>query len=311
MSRRGWAYFLAMAVIWGLPYLLIRVAVRQLDPGVVVFLRTAPAALLLTPLVIARKQWHTLRENIGWIVVFGVVEFGVPWFLMSTAEEHITSSLTSLLICCVPLFAVVVQRIRRTEDHIHPRRYLGLGIGAVGVAFLVGLDVHGGNLTWIAFMMLVCVGYTLGPLVLALKLKDVDGPTVVMGATAIVALGWLPWSIAHWPTHVSNETWTCIAVLSLVCTVGAFLVFFQLIREVGATRAVVVTYFNTAIAVVLGIVGLHEPLTAGIVVGFPLVIVGCVVATSNPRSTTLTNDPSTQPTLSQRLSRSTILPPEP
>src|ERR1700691_1057143 len=103
MSRRGWAYFLAMAVIWGLPYLLIRVAVRQLDPGVVVFLRTAPAALLLTPLVIVRKQWNALRENIGWIAVFGIVEFGVPWFLMSTAEEHITSSLTSLLICCVPL----------------------------------------------------------------------------------------------------------------------------------------------------------------------------------------------------------------
>jgi drug/metabolite transporter (DMT)-like permease len=132
-----------------------------------------------------------------------------------------------------------------------------------------------------------------------------------MGATAIVALGWLPWSITHWPTHVSNETWTCIAVLSLVCTVGAFLVFFQLIREVGATRAVVVTYFNTAIAVVLGIVGLNEPLTAGIVVGFPLVIVGCVVATSNPRSTTLTSDPSIEPSLSQRPSRSTILPPEP
>jgi drug/metabolite transporter (DMT)-like permease len=187
---------------------------------------------------------------------------------------------------------------------------VGLGVGAVGVAFLVGLDVHGGNLTWIGFMLLVCVGYTFGPLILAVKLRDVDGPTVVMGATAIVALGWLPWSITHWPTHVSNETWSCIAVLSVVCTVGAFLVFFQLIKEVGATRAVVVTYFNTAIAVVLGIVGLHEPLTAGIVVGFPLVLVGCVVATSASRPTTLVTTPGTAPTLSPHRSRSTTAPPE-
>jgi drug/metabolite transporter (DMT)-like permease len=299
-----------MAVIWGLPYLLIRVAVRQLDPGVVVFLRTAPAAVLLTPLVIARKQFGALVKNIKWIAIFGVVEFGVPWFLMSTAERHITSSLTSLLICCVPLFAVVAQRVRRTEDHITPRRYVGLGVGAVGVAFLVGLDVHGGNLTWIGFMLLVCVGYTFGPLILALKLRDVDGPTVVMGATAIVALGWLPWSIAHWPTHVSNETWSCIAVLSVVCTVGAFLVFFQLIKEVGATRAVVVTYFNTAIAVVLGIVGLHEPLTAGIMAGFPLVLVGCVVATGTARPSTPLTSPGTAPTLSRHRSRSTTAPPE-
>ena len=118
MSRRGWAYFLAMAVIWGIPYLLIRVAVRELNPGVLVFLRTAPAALLLAPLVVARGQLRALRTHLGWIAVFGVVEFGIPWFLMSTSEQHITSSLTSLLICCVPLFAVVAQRIRRTEDVI-------------------------------------------------------------------------------------------------------------------------------------------------------------------------------------------------
>lgn len=102
-----------------------------------------------------------------------------------------------------------------------------------------------------------------------------------MGATAIVAIGWLPWAIVHWPARISGETWSCVAVLSLVCTVTAFLTFFQLVREVGSTRAVVVTYVNTAIAVVLGIVGLNEPLTVGIAIGFPLVILGSVVATSS------------------------------
>jgi drug/metabolite transporter (DMT)-like permease len=273
--------FMAMAVIWGIPYLLIRVAVRQLDPGVLVLMRTGPAALLLTPVVLSQRGLSSLKENFKWIAIFGVVEFGIPWYLMATAEKHITSSLTSLLICAVPLFSVMAQRIRKTDDHIAPRRYLGLLIGALGVAFLVGLDLKGGSITWIGLMLIVCVGYSLGPIILATKLKDVAGPTVVMGATGFVALCWIPWSVTHWPSHISSETWSCIAVLSVVCTVSAFMIFFELIKNVGSTRAVVVTYVNTAIAVVLGIVGLNEPLTAGIIVGFPLVIVGCVLATSS------------------------------
>jgi drug/metabolite transporter (DMT)-like permease len=283
MSKRGWLLFMAMAVIWGIPYLLIRIAVRHLDPGVLVLGRTLPAAALMLPLVASRGQLPLLRKNLFWIATFGVVEFGIPWFLMSTSEKHITSSLTSLLICAVPLFAVVAQRVRRTEDHITRRRLAGLAIGAAGVAFLVGLDLRGGSITWIGFMMVVALGYTIGPIILATKLSQVPGPVVVAGATSIVALCWVPWSVAHWPAHVSGETLSCVAVLSVVCTAGAFLTFFELVKEVGSTRSVVVTYFNTAIAVVLGIALLHEPLTAGILVGFPLVLLGCILATSARR----------------------------
>src|ERR1022692_124549 len=281
MSKRGWLLFLAMAVIWGIPYLLIRVAVRQLDPGVLVFGRTLPAALMLLPLIASRGQLPLLRRNFFWIATFAVVELGVPWFLMSTAEKHITSSLTSLLICAVPLFAVVAQRIRRTEDHINARRLVGLAVGALGVAFLVGLDLHGGSLKWISLMLIVGLGYTIGPIILVTKLAHVPGPVVVAGATSFIALCWVPWSIVHWPQHISGETWSCVAVLSVVCTAGAILTFFELVKEVGSTRSVVVTYFNTAIAVVLGIAILNEPLTAGMMVGFPLVLVGCILATSS------------------------------
>jgi len=283
MSRRGWTLFLAMAVIWGIPYLLIRVAVRQLDPGVMVLLRTAPASALLMPLVIAKRQIPVLIKNLRWIIIFAVIEFGIPWYCMATAERHISSSLTSLLICCVPLFAVIAQRLRRTGEHISQRRYFGLGIGAVGVALLVGLDLRGGSITWIGLMMVVCFGYCIGPMILATKLSHVPGVVVVAGATAFVAICWIPWSVVHWPAHVSGETWSCMAVLSVVCTATAFLVFFELVKEVGSSRSVVVTYFNTAIAVVLGVVGLHETLTAGIILGFPLVLVGCIFATSGPK----------------------------
>jgi drug/metabolite transporter (DMT)-like permease len=118
----------------------------------------------------------------------------------------------------------------------------------------------------------------------------VPGPVVVAGATSFVAICWIPWSVLHWPTHLSSETLSCVAVLSIVCTAGAFLTFFELVKEIGSTRSVVVTYVNTAIAVVLGIVGLGEPLTVGIAIGFPLVIVGSIFATSIPRETVSSED---------------------
>jgi len=290
MSRRGWLFFLAMAVIWGLPYLLIRVAVRQLDPGVLVLARTAPAAALLWPLVLARRQFAVMLANWRWIVVFGVIEFGVPWYLMASAEKHITSSLTSLLICCVPLFSILVQRLHGPREHVAKRRLAGLGVGAMGVLLLVGLGVNSGSVTWIGAMLVVCLGYTLGPAILAAKLTHVPGPTIVCGATTVVALAWIPWSFTHWPTRVNAETISSIAVLSILCTAGAFLCFFELVKEVGASRATVVTYVNTAIAVVLGIAVLNEPLTAGIALGFPLVLVGSVLATSTPATGQLEAD---------------------
>lgn len=269
-----------MAVLWGIPYLLIRVAVRELDPGAVVLFRTAPAALLLMPVVIRRRAFPALRKNLGWITVFGIVEFGIPWYLMSTSERHINSSLTSLIICAVPLFSVVASRFTRSHEPISARRLVGLIAGAVGVALLVGLDLTGGSLTWIGMMLLVCVGYAIGPIILATKLQSVPGPAVVCGAASVVALGWIPYDVFHWPSRVSAETWMSVGVLSVFCTAGAFLVFFELIKEAGSSRSVVVVYSNTAIAVLLGVVGLHEPFTIGIALGFPLIVLGSYLATS-------------------------------
>jgi drug/metabolite transporter (DMT)-like permease len=269
-----------MGVLWGIPYLLIRIAVRQLDPGVLVLARTGPVAVLLVPLVLYRRQWSLLVRNVGWIIAFGVVEFGAPWYLMATAERHIDSSLTSLLICAVPMFSVLAAWLRRTGEHISAKRLVGLSVGAFGVALLVGLSIQGGSFEWIAFMLVVALGYTVGPIILVTKLTHVPGPVVVAGATAVVALAWIPWSLGHWPAKVSLETWSAIGVLSIVCTAGAFLTFFELVKEVGSTRSVVVTYVNTALAVVLGIMLLNEPLTVGILLGFPLVLVGSVLATS-------------------------------
>ncbi len=269
-----------MSVVWGIPYFFIRIAVRQLDPGVLVLGRTAPAALILIPVVLRGHHVAAVRRHLGWIAAFAFVEFGIPWYLMATAERHISSSLTSLLIAAVPLFSVVVQLLRRDGERFAPRRYGGLLVGAAGVILLVVSGVHSGSLRWIGLMMVIAIGYTFGPMILATKLADVPGVAVVAGATAMVAIAWTPWAIVHWPQHVNGETLSSIAILSLICTASAFLIFFELVKEVGSTRGVVVTYTNTAIAVVMGIAFLHEPLTSAIAVGFPLVLLGSILATA-------------------------------
>jgi len=280
MSRRGWILFIAMCLIWGIPYLCIRVAVRELDPGCLVFARTMPAALVLLPLAWRRGTLSSLRGKMGWLLAYSVIEFGIPWFLMSTAERHISSSLAGLIICTVPLIAVTINKVIHPQQIIGPHRLVGLGLGTLGVAILVGLDVRGSAAGWVGLMLLVAVGYSIGPMILSYRLHESSGLAVAAVSVTAVAVAYAPWGMTHWPSHLHPTTWLACGVLTVICTAVAFTLFFTLIQEVGPSRSVVVTYANTGVAVLLGTVFLNERLTVGILVGFPLVVIGSYYATS-------------------------------
>jgi drug/metabolite transporter (DMT)-like permease len=282
MSRRGWVLFLTLSVLWGLPYFLIRIAVRELDPATLVFARTLPAAVILVPLALFQRGFGSLRGAWRWLLAYSIIEFGVPWLLMGSAERHLTSSVTGLLVACVPLVAVVLSRALHPNDPVSSRRILGLAIGTAGVACLVGLDFSSGSALWLLAMLVVIVGYATGPQIISLRLSHASGTAVVAASVAVVAVIYAPWGLTHWPSHPRAETLASVAALTLFCTIAAFLVFFQLIKEVGPSRTVVITYFNTGIAVLLGTLGLHEPLTGGIIAGFPMIIAGSILATSAP-----------------------------
>lgn len=272
--------FGALGVLWGLPYFMIRVAVRQMDPATLVFSRTAVAAIVLIPLATHRRAFASLRGAWGWLALYSVVEMGIPWFCMSTAERHLTSSLTGLLVTTTPLLAVVLTRLLRHGEHISRRRLVGLAIGFAGVVSLVGLSASRTSIPWIALMAVVVVGYTCGPMIIARRLQHADGLAVVAGSVGLVALAYSPIAALSWPAHLGAETAESVAGLGLLCTAAAFLVFFALIKEIGPSRTVVVTYVNTAVAVVLGVLALSEPFTTGIAVGFPLIVVGSYFATT-------------------------------
>ncbi len=280
MSRRGWMLFLVVSTLWGLPYFMIRIAVRELDPVSVVLGRTLPAALVLLPIAWHSGSLRTLRGHMKWLVLYTVVEFGIPWYLMASAEQHVTSSLASLIICATPLISIVITKFLHPQRTIGRQRLIGLALGSIGVLTLVGLDISTDSAWWIGAMFLVAVGYAGGPQVISTKLTEVSGLGVVAVSVAIVAAVYTPLGVARWPNHVSGTTWLALVALALFCTIGAFLLFFALIKEVGPARSTVVTYLNTAIAVGLGVVFLHEPLTAGMMIGFPIIVAGSIFATS-------------------------------
>lgn len=284
VSRRGWILFAAMGVIWGVPYLLIKVAVDDLRPGTLVFVRTTIGALLLVPLAAGRGALRPLLARWRWLLVYTLVEVTVPWFLLSDAETRLSSSLAGLLVSAVPLMGALLVMAVGGDDRLGPRRIAGLLVGVGGVAALLGLDVGGGNLGAVAEIGVVTVGYAVGPMIIARQLRGLPAMGVVGASLGVSALAWAPYGLLHLPSSLpSARVGLSIVALGVVCTAIAFLVFFALIGEVGPARATVITYVNPAVAVALGVTVLGEPFTRGTAVGFVLILAGCFLATSRSR----------------------------
>ena len=280
MSKRGWILFLALSLIWGLPYLMIRVALREVDPGTLIFFRTVPAALLILPWAAWTGRLTPLKKHVGWLLIYTVVEFGIPWLLMTEAERHLSSSLTALLVACVPLLAVVIYHFTTARERFGPRRITGLLLGAFGVGCVVGLSIQGTSWIGVVLMVGCVIGYTVGPLIISTRLAHLPGPGVVGASIGLVALAYLPFGVTHLPSHMSLTVIGAVLVLSLVCTLAGFLILFSLIVEVGPSRMTVVTYINPAVAILLGVLLLNEQLTIGMIIGFPLIVLGSILATS-------------------------------
>ncbi|MFE3027749.1 DMT family transporter [Nocardia tengchongensis] len=282
VSKRGWLLFLGMGVIWGVPYAMIRVAVRDFDPVFVAFGRTLLGALVLAPFALYSKVlWPVLRQW-RWVLVYTLVEITGPWLLIGHAETRLTSSTVGLLIAAVPLIAIVITT-RLGHERLDLRRALGLVIGFAGVTALVGLDIDVSNLGALAAIGVSVIGYALGPIIIDRKLADLPPIGVVTASLAIAAALYLPFALWRVPDRFpAGASWSVVG-LGLLCTALAFVVFFALIGEVGPSRATVITYINPAVALLIGVSLLNEPLTAGMAIGFPLVIAGSILGTARAK----------------------------
>ena len=282
MTTRGRLLFAVMCLVWGVPYLFIKVAVADFSPAAVVFGRTALAALLLVPIAAGRGMLRPLLAAWRWLLVFAAVEVAAPFVLLTYAEQRLSSSLTGLLVAAVPLLGVLFGRLAGLADPVDRRRLVGLGVGVLGVATLVGVDVHASSWTAVGAALLAAAGYAAGPIIADRRLTGLPALGVSAAAMAVTALAYAPFAWLTRPGDLGAalaRSWWAVALLGVVCSAVAFLVFFALLAEVGPTRATVITYVNPAVALLLGVLVLSEPVTAGLLVGFPLVLLGSALAT--------------------------------
>ncbi|SEE61374.1 DMT family transporter [Jiangella alba] len=283
MSRRGWILFVALGIIWGIPYMLIKVAVDELSPASIVLARTAIGAALLLPLAARRGYLRPLLPHWRMLLAFTLIEICIPWYLLGYAEQELSSSLTGLLVAAVPLVGAVLVWAMGTERPGR-RRLAGLLVGFAGVAALVGFDVEASSPAPVLAVAGTAVCYAVGPIILARWLSQLPGLGVMAASLTASAVLYLPLGLAQWPGEaLSGEVWLSVTGLGVVCTVAAFLVFFALVAEVGPSRATVITYVNPAVALLLGVAVLDERITVFTGVGFGLILIGSVLATSKDK----------------------------
>jgi drug/metabolite transporter (DMT)-like permease len=285
-TRRGWLLFAAMGLLWGIPYLLIKVAVDSFSPPAIVAGRTLIGALLLLPFAIRSGALRQAAKKWPWVLAFGLIEMAGPFLLLGHAEQSLPSGLTGLLVATVPLFATLIALGGGDRTALRPIRILGLLLGLGGVALIVlgpGVGVTDGALFAVGEVLLVALLYAIAPFIVARKLADVPSMGSICLALLIVGIGYLPAAILTTHTVPSVPSIVSLVLLGVLCTAVAFLVFFALIAQVGPVNAPLFTYINPIVALLLGVLIMSEHLGAGLLIGAPIVLVGCWLAATGGR----------------------------
>ena len=238
-------------------------------------------ALILLPIALHRRVLFIPRKYWPFVLLYTVTELIGPWYFITAAEQKITSGLAGLLIATTPIWAALLASIFGDKSVWHTSRLFGLIVGFIGVIAVVGIESLSGrqDIVAIGMVILAAMGYAYAINMITRRIPDVSGLGLNTWAMIITAIAFLPFAIATWPASTpSLEAMGSVVVLGVVCTAIAFVVFFKLVAEVGPPRASLITYLNTAVAVLLGVVILDEPFTLGIAIGLPLVLIGSYFA---------------------------------
>jgi drug/metabolite transporter (DMT)-like permease len=281
LSKTGWSRFAIVGFIWGVPYLFLKIAVEEISPAVVVLGRVSIGAAILLPIAMKRNVFFIARKYWPFVLLYTVTELVGPWYFITAAEQKITSGLAGLLVATVPIWAAILASIFGDKTVWHAGRLFGLIVGFIGVVAVVGIESLSGrqDIVAIGMVLLAAMGYAYAINMITRRIPEVPGLGLNTWAMILTAIVFLPFAIGSWPTQVpSFKAISAVVVLGVLCTAIAFIIFFKLIAEVGPPRASLVTYLNTAVAVVLGVVILDEPFTLGIAIGLPLVLVGSYFA---------------------------------
>jgi drug/metabolite transporter (DMT)-like permease len=283
VSARAWLAFAAMCVIWGIPYLFIKVAVDHgVPPASVAFGRSALGAAVLFPLVLRAGTLRLLKGQWLWVWAYALAEIAFPFLLIPVGERRIASSLSAIVIATTPLLVALLTLWLDPAERPTRTRLVGLLIGFLGVVVFMGVDVAGrpGELLGAVATLFAAAGYAIGPMVLKLRLPDADPRAIMAASLGIAALVLAPLAALDPPHGVPD--WSAlgsIAVLGVVCSAAGFVIFVSLVSMVGPGRSVVVTYVNPVVAVSLGVLLLAERPGRGAIAGLVLILTGSWLST--------------------------------
>ena len=282
MSARAWTCFAAVSVLWGMPYLFIKLAVDEVEPVFLAWSRVALGAAIMLPLAWRTGALQGLKRRWRALAAYSVCEIAIPFPLISFGEQHVASSLTAILIAGMPLMVAVLALWIHPSERADSARLVGLVVGLGGVVALLGIDVAGDGkqLLGAGAILLATVGYATAPLILSRGLSETDARGVIAIALGMSAVALAPAALATAPSSTPSATaLASIAVLGVACTALALVLFAVLVADAGPSRASVITYVAPVVAVALGVTVLGEHIGAGAVAGLLLILAGSWLST--------------------------------
>ena len=281
MSRRNWFLFILVGFLWGIPYLLIKVAVEELSPTIIVLSRVVIGVLVLVPMAMRLGSLMPAIKAWRYVIPYAIGEMIAPWFLITAAEEKMSSGLAGLLVATVPIWATLIASMHGDKTVWQTKRLIGIFLGFIGIVLVVGIESFSGRQSIVAiFMILIAaIGYAWAVTMVTSKIPHIEPISINAVAMVFTVIVYLPFLFLYMPDKVpSTEALGSVIILGLFPTALAFILFFQLIKDIGTARGSLVTYLNTAFAVMLGVIILNEPFTLGIAIGLPLVLIGSYFA---------------------------------
>ncbi|MEY3008650.1 MAG: DMT family transporter [Candidatus Nanopelagicaceae bacterium] len=287
MSRKGWILFTLVGLLWGVPYLFMKVAVEELSTPMIVFTRLMIGAALLVPLALREGSLKSALKYWRYILLYAVLEMVIPWSLITSSQRDLSSGVVALLVATVPIWATLFAHQTGDSTAAHRVRIFGIIIGLIGITLIVGIESISdfGNIRALLQILVAAASYAWAVNMITRKAPGISGIAINGIAMMISSVIFAPFAIANRPeTLPSLEVTLSMLGLGVLCSGIAFWVFFVVLDEIGPARASLVVYPNTAVAVVLGIVILREPITLAILIGLPLVLVGSYFASRKPNS---------------------------
>jgi len=271
-----------LAALWGASFLFMRIAAPSFGPVALAFVRVAGASLFLVPLLALRGEIGTLAANWRTIAVVGAMNSALPFLCFSFAALSITAGLSAILNSATPLFTAMLAWLW-LGDRMTTLRIVGLVVGFAGVVWIGwdGADFKPGGSAWaIGACLVATMSYAVAPNLTKRRLGGVAPLAVAAGSQLAAALLLAIPAAFAWPAATPPAMdWVAAALLALLCTGVAYILYFRLIANAGPTNAVAVTYLIPPFAILWGFVLLGESLSASIVAGCAIIFLGTSLTT--------------------------------